>query len=391
MTNDFRHPEPPRSTPAVTNANLSINRSLLMAAGGAVGGVMGFALSEMVDLEGSVSEAEIRSTSGLWFMLVVLGVGVGVVAATALIERRQPSIEVILLTAAALLVGGFASGYLAQSVFSAMVVDSYDSVRIARVVGWGIAGVMGGLAITVASKSSKRIQNGAVGGLVGGLVGGALFDPIAEVFAGNDPAADASTSRFVAIMVIGTLIGLSIGFVNAARTYMWVEVLSGEFRGRTYPVMDDPTRIGSARNLEVWLGADRSIAEVHLSVSRAAGDSFTCTSGQQVVHNGVPATTGRISNGDVMKIGATDVRFSLKNAPSGPTTGPSAVGTEFHASGHSPSTAAPGTTGRRMPARLVDGSTPSVQAPSAPQHPTTPAPGTAGAPRPRPRLDIKRD
>lgn len=286
------------------------SRLLTMTGGGALGGLVGFILSELYQDDGRsfYSEGEMRTSSGIWFMLIVVGIGSGLVAAQSYLSRSRPDAESLVITAPALIVGGFLSGYIAQSLYSSMV---DGNPWLARTLGWGLAGMLAGAAASAGFKSVKRLQNGVLGGLAGGLVGGALFNWIA------DASQSAVGSRFVGIMLIGTLMGLLIGLIESARVTMWLEVLTGEFRGRQFVVHDTRSRVGSARSLEVPLLGDRGIAEVHCVITGPPSASMTCIQGQQVLMNGSPSTASALSDGDVLRIGSTDVRVHLKASSNG--------------------------------------------------------------------------
>jgi len=336
------------------------NRLLTMTGGGALGGLVGFIISELYqdDSRSFYSEGEIRTSSGIWFMLIVVGIGAGLVAAQSYLSRSRPEAESLVITAPALIVGGFLSGYIAQSLYSSMV---DGNPWLARTLGWGLAGTLAGAAASAGFKSVKRLQNGVLGGLAGGLVGGALFNWIA------DASQSAVGSRFVGIMLIGTLMGLLIGLIESARVTMWLEVLTGEFRGRQFVIHDTRSRVGSVRTLEVPLLGDRGIAEVHCVITGPPSASMTCTQGQQVLINGSPSTASVLSDGDVLRIGSTDVRVHVRASSQGtPVSGGNPV-----PGGHTPT----------YPGAPGPGQSGSVVPPSR-----SPAPATS----PRPRLPTKK-
>ena len=109
--------------------------------------------------------------------------------------------------------------------------------------------------------------------------------------------------------------GLLIGLIDTARTGMWLEVITGEMRGRQFLIMESKTIVGSARTAGVCLLSDRSIGEHHLVINLVgAGANFNCTSQQPVLLNGVQISQGNLANGDVLRIGNTEVRVGFKKA-----------------------------------------------------------------------------
>ena len=289
------------------------NRLGVLALSGLFGGVIGFALSEMFGPDSSIydSSSQLKIDTGIWFALAMFGIGAALVAGNAFLDRKPPASENIAIAVVALLVGGFVAGYLAQTVYWAMLenASSDASVRPARAIGWLIAGALGGVAVGSSFRTSKRIQNGFLGGAAGGLIGGLLFDSF-----GTDVGA-----RALGLILISTLMGVLIGFIDTARTSMWIEVISGEMRGRQFLIMETKTSVGSARTAGVCLLSDRSISEQHLVINLVGTSAnFNCTTQQPVLLNGLQTAQGNLTNGDVLRIGNTEVRVGFKKA--GPTS-----------------------------------------------------------------------
>lgn len=280
----------------------------------------GWILSEVIiDIDSSTASSlnDLRIETGYWFALIVLGIGAAIVGGTALMNRTPPATETILIGLAALLVGGFVAGFVAQLVYEGMVdfetVESVSDLRIPRAIGWLIAGSLGGTAVGVAFRSLKRIQNGVMGGAIGGFIGGLLFDSFGT----------ASTARMIGITLVGALMGGVIGLIENARTSVWISVITGELRGRQFPVVDDVTSVGRSRSNRICLPGDSGIAEKHLDIRlEQTGASIVCAVGQ-VVHNGVTATSGRLSHGDSLVLGRTEVRVEFRkemNTPAPPAS-----------------------------------------------------------------------
>lgn len=297
-------------------------RVLILTSFGALGGLIGFILSEAAMSDDMyASQAELRHSTGVWFLLAVLGFGAGVVGGKAVIDKAAPPTEVLVATAIALVIGGYLSGYIAQLVYEQMLSETSNpsAPQLPRIVGWLIAGGLAGLAVTVGLKSQKRIQNGVAGGALGGLIGGTLFDPIAA------SVDDAVAARGISLILIATLMALLIALIDNARTHLWIEVTSGEFKGRNIPVIDDTARVGSARTLEVPLLGDRGIQEVHLTITRRPTPTFACSAGETVQHNGTTSTAGSISDGDIITVGSTQIRLSFTAEPGTRNPVPSAT------------------------------------------------------------------
>ena len=276
---------------------------------GAAGGVLGYALSELimdVDSDDLQTLEEMRVQTGFWFALILLGIGAAIIAGSALLNRTPPATETILVGLAAILVGGFISGYVAQLVYENMVnweseVTKSD-IRLPRAIGWLIAGGLGGVAVGLAFRSAKRVQNGVMGGSAGGFIGGLLFDSFGT----------ASTARLIGIVLVGALMGGLIGLIESARTSVWICVVSGELGGRQFPVVDDVSSVGRSRSNRICLPGDSGIAEKHFEIRLDdGGAAFVCMVGQ-VAHNSVVATSGRLKHGDSLVVGRTELKVELR-------------------------------------------------------------------------------
>ena len=303
-----------RALPVGANRNSRLGR---LAGAGFAGGFVGWALSEVLvnDVDplkylsesGYFAEAEylgaIRWNTSFWFMLIILGIGGAIIVADQLMDKWPITREKVAISAVSLIVGGLLSGYIAQTVFEGMLPDveevSVSDVRPARIIGWLIAGALGGGAVGLTFRTAKRVQNGVLGGAGGGLIGGALFDSF-----GSD-----GTARLVGVCVIGALMGLLIGGIDQARTNLWIEVVSGEMKGRLFLLMDDKTVVGSDRSLQVCLLSDRSIQPQHLEIRFSNGVAeFSVYGSAPTLQNGGAVSGGRLAGGDILRIGNTDVR-----------------------------------------------------------------------------------
>ena len=351
----------------VGHSELRANRlTLTLALAGLVGGLLGFGLGEiqMTDRWPGIRffSENLKLGTAVWFALVILGIGTALVAAQGLSERNFSKAGYTVLRALpAIVVGGFISGFIAQAVYSSMLEES-GSVVVPRAIGWMIAGGLGGVALGIGFRSKKRIQNGLIGGAAGGLVGGLLFDWIGDLTGGSRP------SRLIAIVVIGVLMGALIALVDTLRTEMWLTVSSGEMTGRQFILYDESTIVGCARNVPVTILADRTVAEHHIRIDRTgAGTSFECMhNAPPIIVNGNQTTSGRLANGDVIKIGNTELQIGERK-----TSAPSP--------GQTPTTpTAPSSTGR-----------PDIYSDQSASPPPQPQRPTAAPPRQRPTVQMK--
>lgn len=262
--------------------------------------------------------------AGVWFMLAMVGVAIALAATESVLQKNTEKLSVHLpLAVAAALGGGFLAGNIAQYVYGEVI--GQDSPRLARVVGWAIAGALGGLAVGFSFKSNTRIRNGALGGLGGGALGGFLFDPIADSIGGDS----AVSARIVALIAIGAAIGLLMGLLDAASTNYAIEVMSREGPPRLIPLFDAVSIVGCARNVAVTLTRDPLVKEHHIRLTRTPqGLHAEALQGASMFTlNGAQTNSGLATSGSVIVVGNTSFRVIGKsvNAGSGPLYSPAAT------------------------------------------------------------------
>ena len=370
-----------------------------LAVAGVVGGLIGFLLGEIQfsDKEGyrffGENEEALRAGSAVWFALVLLGIGASLVASQGLGEGDNKKVlENVVRALPAIIVGGAVAGYLAQALYEGMLDENklseilyrcdYDPAcieldnyfRPARAVGWMIAGALGGLAVGVGFRSKKRIQNGLIGGAIGGLLGGLLFDSVDNILGSTD-SSSGQMPRFIALVLIGGLMGTLIGLIDTLRTEAWLTVISGEMTGRQFILYDETTLVGCARNIPITILADREIAEHHIEIQQQGGKAtFTCLRGASpVLVNGVSTSSGTVSNADVLTVGKTEIQVGFRRAETGSITTPSSAPTQQAQQGGQPSldSSAPPESRRSVrPPRSGGGRTPSPSKEGPRQRPT---------------------
>ena len=122
----------------------------VLASAGVVGGLVGFGLGEIQTNDEEANRFfpdDLNASSAVYFALVMLGIGTALAASQGLSERNfSKAGDTVLRALPAIVVGGFISGFIAQSVFSNMLEDG-GSVRVARAIGWMLAGGLGGVAL----------------------------------------------------------------------------------------------------------------------------------------------------------------------------------------------------------------------------------------------------
>jgi len=292
----------------ISSASNSVLKVMTIA--GAVGGVAGFALSEVIqnpdsptffdcELESCTSGDLIRQTA-VWFMFIIVGLGLALSASQGVREKNVEKSKTNVFTSLpALIIGGLIAGAIAQKIYEVMLGGS-DNYVVPRTIAWGIVGGLGGVAVGIGFRSAIRLRNCALGGLGGGLIGGLLFDQLSG-------DGSASLSRFIGIVLIGLLMGLFMGLLDVASTDFYLELASGEARGTQFVLFDQVSLIGCARTVAVTLKKDPLIIEQHVRATKGAnGLSVECMRGASpVLINGQQTQNGVLPVGGALQIGNT--------------------------------------------------------------------------------------
>lgn len=294
----------------INGSSVSSSALKVMTIAGAIGGVAGFALSEVIqnpdsptffncDTEYCTSLDSIKQTA-VWFMFIIVGLGLALSASQGVREKNVEKSKTNIFTALpGLIVGGLIAGAIAQKVYETML-NSNDNVVVPRTIAWGIAGGLGGIAVGIGFRSAIRLRNCALGGLGGGLIGGLLFDQLSG-------DGSASLSRFIGIVLIGLLMGLFMGLLDVASTDFYLELASGEARGMQFVLFDQTSVIGCARTVAVTLTKDPLITEQHVRATKNAnGLNIECLRGASpVLINGQQTQNGVLPVGGTIQIGNT--------------------------------------------------------------------------------------
>lgn len=379
-------------------------RTASTAIAGLAGGVIGFALSEiysnLVDSRATFeSQAiDIIVGVGIWFALALLGIGGALSAADSIINKDWQKAGFRVLRAAPfLIVGGIAAGFIAQIVYQNIVDfetvgreldrcfeagERLCSAALAaqtpgRAIGWGVAGMLGGIPIGLAASSKTLTQNGAVGGLIGGLIGGAAFDPIGLLIVSGPEG----LSRLVGFLLIGGLIGAAFSAITAARTSVFLEVVSGDHARTQFPLTDSTMLVGCAANAAITLRGDREVKEHHFVLSWDGQRlSYECVRSSPAIDiDGTSATSGEIPIGSTITVGRTQLRAIGSRSTAGPFGGKTTV---------DDATKPPTTPRAPAPQSRPNIDTRNDQPKQSPRRP--PAAGPTSAPPARPSIPIKK-
>lgn len=227
---------------------------------------------------------------------------------------KNNTVKYLLMGAGISLAIGFASGFIAQALYGAMLGDSvgFKAILI-RGIGWSIMGLGIGVAIGLIKPEKRRIIFCALGGLGGGFLGGLLFNPICNVFSVGDNDTGI-VARGIAIIIMALLIGLGIGLLEQYAKQAWLKVIRGEFEGKEYLVFSGVTSIGNNGSNTIVLFKDKLVGPHHCDIVQE-GNKYTivdCGTPMGTIVNGMRIQQKQLQNGDTIAIGNSVLVFNMK-------------------------------------------------------------------------------
>ena len=194
-------------------------RTYFYAVLGAIGGLIGWQLSDMLGLSFVsnlyFSEAIVGALVGLCIG-VFIGITEGVMTRNIIQALKSGLFSGLL----GLIAGGIGlplSEFLFQSVGAGI---------LGRALGWGVFGLLIGLAEGVVGKS--QIWKGMLGGLIGGALGGVLLE------AAHNWLKDPLTGKAAGLVLLGASVGAFISLIVVLLSRAWLEVTSGKLKGTEF-------------------------------------------------------------------------------------------------------------------------------------------------------------
>lgn len=252
-----------------------------------------------------------RTHTALWaavialFIGLFLGIGEGIFYGS-----KKNAVKYAALGATVSIIIGLISGYLAQWMYSEMLSDNPADFTAAfvRGLGWAIMGLGVGIAVGLIKPEKKRVFFCATGGLGGGFLGGFLFNYVGDIIP------NAVVARGVAIVIMGTLIGVGVGLLEQFAKQAWLKVIRGEFEGKEYLVFSGTTSIGNNGNNTIVLFKDKLVAPHHCDI-KLEGSKYIlidCGTPMGTMVNGSRTTRHVLRQGDTIAIGNSVLIFNTK-------------------------------------------------------------------------------
>lgn len=253
----------------------------------------------------------VRTHSAIWSAIIALFVGLFLgIGEGVFYGSKEKALKYGAIGAGVSVLLGYASGYLAQWMYSSMLGDDPAPIAAALVrgIGWAVMGVGIGLAVGLIKPELKRLLFCVIGGTCGAFLGGFLFNFIGEAVP-ND-----MVSRGVAIVIMGLLIGIGVGLLEQFAKQAWLKVIRGEFEGKEYLVFAGTTSIGNNGKNTIVLFKDKLIGPHHCDIV-LEGSRYVvkdCGTPMGTLVNGHKVTRQILKQGDAISIGNSVLVFNTK-------------------------------------------------------------------------------
>ena len=186
---------------------------------GAIGGLVGWQVSDLLGLSFAsnlyLSEALVGALIGLSVGLFI-GLTEGALTRNP-VHALKSGVFSGLLGLGAGAIGLPLSEFLFQSVGAGI---------IGRALGWGVFGLLIGLAEGVVGRT--QAWKGMLGGLIGGALGGILLESV------HNWLRDPLTGKAAGLVLLGACVGAFISLIAVLLSRAWLEVKSGKLKGTEF-------------------------------------------------------------------------------------------------------------------------------------------------------------
>lgn len=281
------------------NRNLSaIKKALQFGISGAVGGFAGNLITEPFlgfdRVADSTSFFDSVLSTSRWFGLVGGGIATAIMFAYYYYIKGKPQIKQSFKNGGFFgLIAGAVSGAIAEGIYSGIDPNN----EFLRVICWGIAGSLLGLAL------SKSIPNlgtlrGTGGGGIGGVLGGCLFILFAYTLSGT-------VGRSVGCAAIGFWIGIMLVVAETLFNKAWLVISYDTGTNRTLTIGSEPVTFGSDENLSI----------IYIPNVSPVAMRFQLEGGQIACENVDTGVVSYLRSGDQKSIGNCTVTVGNSNLP----------------------------------------------------------------------------
>jgi hypothetical protein len=193
-------------------------------------------------------------------------------------------------------------GYLAVS-------SSVHSPAYARIPGWIILGTAVGGASGLRSRSLRRVSAGALGGFIGGVIGGISAEFLSSYAGGF-------SGRAAGMMFWGMAVAFFADRMESRRSRGRLTVLTGELKGRSFPVNQKKMKISHSKTADLTIPGDSGTGEDKKpdALLRLKNGTVILEPGDSTVVelNGEKAGTTELRYDDVIRVDGVTMIYEAK-------------------------------------------------------------------------------
>ena len=281
-------------------------RTYYYAVLGAIGGLVGWKVSDLLGLSFVanifLSEAIVGALIGLSIGFFI-GITEGALTRNIVQAGKSGLIGAVL---------GLVAGAIGLPL-SELLFQGVGAGWIGRMLGWGIFGLLIGLAEGVVGKN--QAWKGMLGGLVGGAIGGFLLEMTRIWF--KDPL----IGKVVGLILLGASTGAFISLMVVLLSKAWLEVASGKLKGTEF-ILDKFMRqggpaiaIGSSPLKSEIVFPDPDIAPQHaMLTSDGLNFSLKDMSMNGTFINNRRIERSQLANGQRIRMGNTELVYHEKRS-----------------------------------------------------------------------------
>ena len=279
-------------------------RTYYYAVLGALGGLIGWQISNLLGLSFAsnvyLSDAVVGALVGLSIGLLI-GIGEGLLTRNLVQAGKSGLLSALL---------GFGAGAIGLPLSEALFQASGAGL-FGRAVGWGIFGLIIGLAEGVVGRS--QAWKGMLGGALGGALGGVLLESM------NNLLKNSLLGKALGLVLLGACVGAFISLIVVLLARAWLEVKTGKLKGTEF-ILDKFMRakgpavaIGSSPLKSEIVLPDPDIAPQHAMLT---GDG-TCFTLKDMSLEGTFVNQRRIertqlANNTTIRMGNTEMVYHEK-------------------------------------------------------------------------------
>lgn len=286
-----------------------MNKTLQTTLLGALGGFLGFLLSELLSGDfGHGNAVGLILQTTLWTALLMLPLTLVLLAADNVLGLRGRwwrGLATVIIPA--LILGGL-SGAIAQT-FYGLALGVGLPRRLMRAFGWALMGAGVGLLLGLNDRSTVKALRGMLGGAVGGFIGGLVFDSFAAIRFGES---DTGTfPRAIGLTILGAAIGFMLRLTQEFFKTAWLMgTTTGKYEGKQYILTKPVVTVGRSDGNDISFYHDQTVP-MQAGALRRDGQTWRWQ-GESIHLNGRPTTAGELHHGDRLRFGETELLFQEK-------------------------------------------------------------------------------